>query len=294
MDWLYALLLAAIISSTDPASIIPVFKQVKIREKVRETVESESAFNDATGSIVTFTILGLIMGGTEFSLGATVWEFVKTALGGIVVGAAFGYVASLLAGHFQMGIFRDYTTIAMVVTALGAYTLADSFHVSGFMATFTAGLIWGNAKRFKLNMEDRQAEMNHFSENITVIMRMLIFILLGSQVNFALIYQYLWPSLALIIVLMFIARPLTLYGSALPDRLAGWKRNELLFMVWVRETGVIPAALSGMVAGMGIRHADIIASVTFMAILLTILIQASTTAYVARKLGLEVKEGMGH
>ncbi|UUZ84064.1 hypothetical protein LJK88_10060 [Paenibacillus sp. P26] len=58
-------------------------------------------------------------------------------------------------------------------------------------------------------------------------------------------------------------------------------------MFWVRETGVIPAALSGMVAGLGIAHADIIASVTFLAVLLTILLQAGTTALAARKLGLE-------
>ena len=57
-------------------------------------------------------------------------------------------------------------------------------------------------------------------------------------------------------------------------------------MMWVRETGVIPAALAGMLAGMGVKHADIIASVTFMAIMLTILLQASTTAWMARKLGM--------
>ena len=62
-------------------------------------------------------------------------------------------------------------------------------------------------------------------------------------------------------------------------------------MMWVRETGVIPAALAGMLAGMGVKHADIIASVTFMAIMLTILLQASTTAWMARKLGMVLDTG---
>jgi potassium/hydrogen antiporter len=60
-------------------------------------------------------------------------------------------------------------------------------------------------------------------------------------------------------------------------------------MFWVRETGVIPAALSGMVAGLGLKYNEIISSATFFAVLLTILFQASTTAFVAKKLGLEAE-----
>lgn len=288
---LYAVLLGAIISSTDPATLIPVFKQIRIRTKVRETVESESAFNDATGSILTFTVLALVTGGQTFSLSASLLQFAATALGGIAVGAVLGLVLAFITGHLRLGWLRDYTTIALVVTALGAYWFGETLHVSGFMATFTAGLIWGNADLFKLNLNDKHQEMLHFSENITVIMRMLIFILLGSQVNFGVIYANLWPSLAVIAIFMLIARPLTVLACTLPDRRAGWKRNEILFMFWVRETGVIPAALSGMVAGLGVKYADVIASVTFLAVLLTILLQAGTTAYAARKLGIEEKTG---
>lgn len=291
LPWIYALLLGAIIASTDPATLIPVFKQVKIRPKVRETVESESAFNDATASILTFSLLAIILGTQEVSVASGVFDFVKTALGGLLVGAVIGYVMTFLTAHLKLGHLRDYATIAMVVTSLGAYIAGEAIGVSGFMATFTAGLIWGNAGTFKLEMNDKQLEMEHFSENITVIMRMLIFILLGSQVNFPLILEHFWTSLGVIFVFMFIARPLTVLICTWPDRKAKWKRNEILFMFWVRETGVIPAALSGMVAGMGVQHSDLIASVTFMAVLITILFQASTTAYVARKLGLEIKPG---
>ncbi|TBL71500.1 cation:proton antiporter [Paenibacillus thalictri] len=287
LPWMYALLLGAIISSTDPATLIPVFKQVRIRTKVRETVESESAFNDATGSILTFSLLGVIAGGQALSVGAAVGQFAVSALGGIAVGAAVGYGLCLITAHLRLGLLRDYATIALVVTALGAYWLGDTLHVSGFMATFTAGLIWGNAGEFKLNIEDKLQEIGHFTENITVLLRMLIFILLGSQVNFQVIADHLWTSLGVIAIFMLIGRPLTVLASALPDRKAGWSWREIVFMFWVRETGVIPAALSGMIAGMGVKYADIIASVTFMAVLVTILLQAGTTAYFARKLGLE-------
>jgi cell volume regulation protein A len=288
LPWLYALLLGAIISSTDPATLIPVFKQVKIRTKVRETVESESAFNDATGSILTFSIIAIILGTHQVSLSSGIWDFIKTALGGIAIGGFIGLGMTYLTAHMKLGVLRDYATIAMIATALGAYLAGQTLHVSGFMATFTAGLIWGNAKTFKLDMEDKLHEMGHFSDNITVIMRMLIFILLGSQVNFSVIFTNLWPSLGVIFIFMFIARPLTVLICTLPDRKAKWKWNEIVFMFWVRETGVIPAALSGIVAGLGLKYNEIISSVTFFAVLLTILFQASTTAFVARKLGLEI------
>ncbi|TDF98917.1 cation:proton antiporter [Paenibacillus piri] len=291
LPMMYAVLLGAIISSTDPATLIPVFKQIKIRTKVRETVESESAFNDATGSILTFSVLAVIMGGQAVTLSSGIMDFVKTAFGGILVGAVVGLALAFISGHLKLGWLRDYATIALVVTAVGAYWVGDSVGVSGFMATFTAGLIWGNMDLFKLHLEDKHHEISHFTENITVIMRMLIFILLGSQVNFRVILANFWPSLAVILIFMLIARPLTVLASTLPDRKADWKRNEIAFMFWVRETGVIPAALSGMVAGLGVKYADVIASVTFLAVLLTILLQAGTTAYVARRLGIEADAG---
>jgi cell volume regulation protein A len=115
---------------------------------------------------------------------------------------------------------------------------------------------------------------------------MFIFILLGSQVNFALLHQYFWPALAVVAVFMLIARPITVIACALPDRQAQWTWQELVFMCWTRETGVIPGALAGMLVGMKAPHAEVIASVTFMAIIITIVTQATTAKWLAGKLNL--------
>jgi cell volume regulation protein A len=85
---------------------------------------------------------------------------------------------------------------------------------------------------------------------------------------------------------MLIARPVAVFICTLPDRRAKWSLNEMVFMCWTRETGVIPAALAGILVGMGAPGADVIASITFIAILMTILIQATTTRCLAGKLGL--------
>lgn len=291
LDWIFSFLAAAVIASTDPASIIPVFKQVKIKERVRETVESESAFNDATGSILTFALLAAVTGGESLHVGNMAWDFVKTAVGGILVGAVVSTILTYLVAHFRLGVLKDYTTIAMIVVALSSYLIGDLLHVSGFMATFVAGLIWGNADTMGLSMDDKLEETGSFADNTSVMMRMLIFILLGSQVDFKVLGEYFWPSLIAVLVLMFVARPLTILLCALPDRKVKWSWRELLFMMWVRETGVIPAALSGLIVGMGVQHASAISAITFMAIMLTILLQASTTGLAARKLGLEIKPG---
>jgi cell volume regulation protein A len=118
------------------------------------------------------------------------------------------------------------------------------------------------------------------------IMRLFIFILLGAQVDFTLMSKYWIGGVAVVAVLMLVARPATVFLCALPDRRARWSFSEMLFMCWTRETGVIPAALAGLLLGMKAPGAQMIASVTFIAILMTILIQAPTTEWLGRRLGL--------
>jgi potassium/hydrogen antiporter len=87
-------------------------------------------------------------------------------------------------------------------------------------------------------------------------------------------------------VLMLVARPATVLLCALPDRRACWSFKEMPFMCWTRETGVIPAALAGLLLGLKAPGAQMIAAVTFIAILMTILIQAPTTRWLGRRLDL--------
>jgi len=117
-------------------------------------------------------------------------------------------------------------------------------------------------------------------------MRLFIFVLLGSQVDFSLMRHYLADGIIVVAVLMLVARPITVFACALPDRRARWSFREMLFMCWTRETGVIPAALAGLLIGMKAPGAEMIEAITFVAILMTILIQAPTTRWLGRRLGL--------
>ncbi|HEY8067579.1 MAG TPA: sodium:proton antiporter [Burkholderiales bacterium] len=282
-----AMLLGATLASTDPATLVPIFKQVRVRERVAQTVMSESAFNDAMGAIATFTVLGIAMGTGEFSLGAAGFKLGKDLLLGIVAGGALGYLAALLIAHEKWDFLAEYAPVVTLMAVIGAYMAADGLAASGFMAVFVFGIVVGNKDAFGFAMEaDEERRLSEFVATTALVMRMFIFILLGTQVDFSLMNRYLAGGATVIAVFMLVARPVTVFLCALPDRRARWTLQELLFMCWTRETGVIPAALAGMLVGMKAPGAEMIASVTFIAVLMTILIQAPTTRWLAGRLGL--------
>jgi cell volume regulation protein A len=282
-----ALLLGATLASTDPATLVPIFRQVRIRDRVAQTVVSESAFNDAMGAIVTFAVLAVAMGHGEFSLTWSLFDLIKQSVIGIVAGTALGYLAALLIAHERWAFLAEYAPVVTLVAVIGAYFAATGLQASGFMAVFVFGIVLGNKETFGFAMEPGEAQkLDEYVLTTAFIMRLFIFILLGAQVDFALMGKYALGGAAVVAVLMLVARPVTVFLCALPDCRARWSFNEMLFMCWTRETGVIPAALAGLLLGMKAPGAQMIASVTFIAILMTILIQAPTTEWLGRKLGL--------
>ena len=282
-----AFLLGAAIASTDPATLVPIFRQIRIRERVAQTVMSESAFNDATGAILTFATLAVAMGSGEFSISASLVDLFRQSAIGIAAGAVLGYLAAFLIAHERLAFLAEYAPVVSLVAVIASYLAADDLQASGFMAVFVFGIAIGNKDVLGFRMrEAEERRLEEFVSTTALLMRMFIFILLGAQVDFALMQRYLVPGVAVVLAFMLVARPVAVFLCALPDRRAKWSFNEMLFMCWTRETGVIPAALAGLLLGMHAPGADAVASVTFIAILMTILIQAPTTRRLARALGL--------
>jgi cell volume regulation protein A len=287
VPWIVAALLGAALASTDPATLVPIFRQVHVRDRVAQTVMCESAFNDATGAIVTFGVLTVAMGTGEFSLSSSLLDLLTQATLGIAAGAVLGYLAALLIAHERWAFFMEYAPVVTIMAVIGAYFAADGMRASGFMAVFVFGIMLGNKDSFGFKMGDTESQrLDQYVETTSFIMRLFIFILLGSQVDFGLMNRYLLGGIAVVAIFMLVARPVTVFACTLPDRRARWSLNEMLFMCWTRETGVIPAALAGILLGMKAPGAQIIASVTFIAILMTILIQAPTTRWLAGRLAL--------
>ena len=291
LPWIVALLLGATLASTDPATLVPIFRQVHIRDRVAQMVMSESAFNDAMGAIVTFGVLAVAMGTGEFSVTASLLSLVKQTVVGIVAGAVLGYLAAVMVAHERWNFLVEYAPPVTLVAVIGAYFAADGLQASGFMAVFVFGIVLGNRDAFGFAMDEGEAQkLDHYVATTAFIMRLFIFVLLGSQVDFALMNKYLFSGVLVVAAFILIARPVTVFLCALPDRHARWSLNEMLFMCWTRETGVIPAALAGLLLGMKAPGAQVIAAVTFIAIVMTILIQAPTTRWLGARLAL-LEEG---
>lgn len=287
LPFLVALLLGSLMASTDPAVLVPIFQKFPVRARVAQTIISESAFNDAVGAIMTTVVFSLVFSAQALHWGEVGLQFVQLALGGILVGVLIGYLGAFLIAEHKGGFLRNFTPMVIVLTVLSAYLLADRLHTSGFMSVFTAGLVMGNARSLGITIAAKEREAAHFFiDPVSLKMRMLIFILLGSQVDFSVLRQYVWQGLLIVVIFIFLARPLAVLFSLLPDRQARWSSRELLFFFWIRETGVIPAALVGMIVSSPLPQGKLLAAVTFMAILLTITVQASTTPALARRLNL--------
>ena len=286
-----ALMLGATIASTDPATLLPIFRQIKIRDRVAQTVMSESAFNDAMGAILTFTLLALASASEKFSLTDAAFDLFKQSAIGILAGVVLGYLAALLIAHERWAFLAEYAPVVTLVAVIGAYFAASGLQASGFMAVFVFGIVLGNKEAFGFRMEAGEAQkLAEFVLTTAFIMRLFIFMLLGAQVDFVQIGQHWFGGVIVVTVLMLVARPVTVLLCTWPDRRARWSFAEMLFMCWTRETGVIPAALAGLLLGTNAPDAPVIASVTFVAILMTILIQAPTTEWLGRKLGLMEKD----
>lgn len=283
----YALLIGAVIASTDPSVLVPLFKTMNISGKLKQTIISESAFNDAAGAVITFTIIGIIMGG-EFSASKSVMELLKAIFGGVFVGAVIGYIVHVLVNESSFGILSDHPSELSIVSVTGAYLISDKYGFSGFMAVFIFGMFCGNKKMLKFWVPEEPFQTHiRFKTVFTDILRMMIFVLLGTHLQFENLLDNIIPVMIIVCTLIFIARPISVFISVILDKRAEWTWQEKVYLMWIRETGVIPAALAGMLMSSGLEHADIISSVTFATIIVTLTLQASTSKWLARKLKLE-------
>ena len=285
-SWTESLLLGAVLAPTDPAILIPLFTASRVRAKVAQTVIAESAFNDPTGAVLALTVAGVLLSG-DSSVGKPAVEFILDLGISTAVGIVAGVLLSAAISSHRAGIWRESSAIAVTAVVTIGYFSLDSAGGSGYLGAFIAGLIVGNMEMLGLAMHSHhEREMKDFARNLAEIVTLFVFIVLGVNLPFAEIGRQILPALAVLAVLLLVARPITVFVCATPDRRARWTRGELLFLCWTRETGVVPAALVGVLAGLGVPDNPIFASVVALAIVVTLAIQALPAPWLARRLGI--------
>ena len=287
LPWDVALLVGAVLSPTDPAILIPLFVRSRLKAKVAQTVIAESAFNDPTGAALALTLAGVVLTGSD-SVTGPAGEFLVDLAISTVIGIVAGVVLAAAISSSRSGIWRESAAIAVLTVVTISFFSLDTAGGSGYLGAFLAGLIVGNMEHLGLGEADEPhvQDVRHFAFNLADIVTLIVFMVLGANIPFDELGDNLLPALAVLATLMLVARPLTVFACALPDRGARWTRNELAFLCWTRETGVVPAALVGVLAGLGVPNGDVFASVVALAIVLTLLLQALPARWLAGRLGL--------
>lgn len=279
-------LIGAIIAPTDPAILIPLFERLRLRPKVAQTIVAESGFNDVTGAILALALVGFVIEG-EGSVTGPLEEFLLDLGISTGLGVAFGLVLAIVISNRRAGIWRESPVVAVLAVIAGGYFSIETVGGSGYLGAFVAGLLVGNTNVLRLGMQERHEKaLLSFTTVVTELLVIFIFVVLGANLPLDSIPDEALPSLATLAVLIFLARPLTVIGSLLLDRRGRWQREEIAFVAWTKETGVVPAALAGVVIAEGVPYEDEILTVVALAVIVTLVLQASTKAWLARRLEL--------
>jgi potassium/hydrogen antiporter len=280
------LLIGAVLSPTDPAILIPLFVGSRLRAKVAQTVVAESAFNDPTGAVLALAIAGALLSGKN-SLTGPAGDFVGQLALSTAGGILAGVVLSAAISSRRTGIWRESSAIAVLAVVAMSYVSLDFAGGSGYLGAFLAGLIVGNMRMLGLSMHDEhKRDLVITARSLSDIVTIFVFVLVGANLPFRALGEDILPALAVVAVLLLVARPLTVAICMLPDRRSRWSRAELAFVCWTRETGVVPAALVGVLAALAVPNGDQLASVVALAIVVTLLVQAVPAPWLAGRLGL--------
>ncbi|PIR54376.1 hypothetical protein COU75_01160 [Candidatus Peregrinibacteria bacterium CG10_big_fil_rev_8_21_14_0_10_42_8] len=288
-----AILLGAAIASTDPAAIIPSLQTLIFKKtRVKHIAISESAINDVVGAILVGIFLTLFMEngepmhvGDAYRLLITTENFSRI-VHTILIGTAVGFI-----GFFILHIWNywkarvqteDGTDAALFIAIpIFCYMMATLFGGSGFLAVFLCGLL------FHVRSHFRHVE-HYFSQTIEGFMKPMIFMLLGAMVDVNALIEYTGIGIVAGLIFMFILRPLIVFAMLLPFAKTKQKFSvcEMVFLSFVRETGVIPAILLITIQLSGLPGTELIMPIGLWVILLTLIIEPPLTPLLACKLGI--------
>ena len=284
-----AVVLAAMLSATDPVAVLGVFKRMGVPARLEMVIEGESLFNDGT-ALVAFQIA--VQAGTtgQASIAAGIGQFFLTVLGGLVLGGAAGYafsrILAITSDHlFEMGL--------STILAYGAYLVGQAAHVSPVIAVVTAGIVLGNYGRKEGLSERARTVVIDIWEYLAFVANSVIFLLIGQQVH-AIDYRgYLLPSVAAV-ALVLISRAVVVYGLApvvsKVQRHVPFAWRHVTFWGGLRGALAIAMALS---LPRDFPQRDMLLAAVFSVVLFTILVQGMSMEHLVRLLKLRSPEAAG-
>ncbi len=282
-----ALLFGAMIAATDPISVLALFRKLGMDSHLTMLLEGESLFNDGTAVVAFKLVLAIVLSGAAFSAAGTTSSFLLVVLGGTAVGAILGYAASRLTRLFDDHLLEITLT---TILAYGSYLLAEELHVSAVLSVVAAGIVIGNyGSRTSMSPGTRMA-VNSFWEYYAFLVNSLIFLLIGLQVKFTLLYKYK-VEIGVGILVVLIARAIVVYGLTpfigKKNHKIPWKWRHMLFWGALRGSVCMALALS---LPNSFAYKEMITITTFGVVLFTLLVPGLTIEPLVKFLKMNLKD----
>ncbi|MFL9829377.1 sodium:proton antiporter [Flavobacterium sp. ST-87] len=279
IELIHAMLFGALISPTDPISVLSILKSTGISKSLETIIAGESLFNDGVAVVVFITILKLAAPGANLDTGSILMLFGQEAIGGIFLGLIIGFtgfkfIASIDNYHVEILI-----TLAIV---MGGYTLAHYIHVSGPLAMVVAGLITGNQGK-ALGMSDTTARyVDGFWELIDEILNALLFVLIGLELLVIKTDEKILLAAIIILGITLITRYISIFIPSISVRLKEKiTQKTRLILTWGGLRGGISIALALSINPE--YHKEIWVTITYVIVCFSILVQGLTIGKLAKK-----------
>ncbi|WP_195908174.1 potassium/proton antiporter [Nostocoides sp. HKS02] len=277
LNWDNALLVAAILSSTDAAAVFSVLRRVPLPRRITGMLEAESGFNDAPVVILVTALAARSADGGHAESWAILALKAVLELG---VGAAIGLAVGWLGGQFMRraaGGSSGLFSIGVVALTVLAYAVAASAHTSGFIACYLAALVLGNLRL------PHRAAVQGLSTALGWLAQIGLFVLLGLLASPDRMAGQVVPAIVIGLVLLLVARPLSVLFSVAPFRI-GWR--DQVFLSWAGLRGAVPVVLATVPLTVGAKGIDWIFELVFVLVVVFTLIQGPTLPWMARRLGI--------
>ncbi len=274
LNWIEALLVGAVVASTDAAAVFLLVhaQGLRLRPRVGATLEAESGTNDPFAVFLTLMLVELISSGTG-SFGHIAFEFLREAVLGAVIGVVGGRLVVLALNRVALpqGLHAPFVTTA----ALVVFGAAQIGHASGFLAVYLAGIVIGNRPTRAHN------SVVTFLDAATWLAQIVMFVLLGLLVSPQRLLSSALPAVVVALSLMLVARPLAVFVCLAPFRF-NWR--EKIFIAWTGLRGAVAIFLASIPMLVGLSKAYLYFDVAFVVVIISLLLQGWTLAVAARRL----------
>jgi potassium/hydrogen antiporter len=274
MSWTEALLVGAVVASTDAAAVFFLIhaRGLRLRPRVAATLEVESGSNDPFAVLLTILLVEFLLVGDR-SWGHVLAVLAQQAVLGTVIGILGGRAIVVVLN--RLGLAQGLHAPFVATSALVIFGFAASVHASGFLAVYLAGLVVGNRPTRAHNT------VIVFLDAVTWLAQIVMFVLLGLLVWPQRLLESLGPALAVAAVLMFIARPAAVFACLAPFR---FSLREKAFISWVGLRGAVGIFLASIPLLVELPNAHLYFDIAFVVVLTSLLIQGWTIAWAARRL----------